>query len=302
MSGKRKSLGRGLDALLGASELREVLVDSPKAYDGNVAPSQPMPGGMGAFAHLPVEYLSKGRYQPRREFDPEALEELAESIRKQGLLQPIVVRHTGEESYEIIAGERRWRACLLAGLPEIPVVIKTVDDETALALALIENIQREDLNAMEEAQALVRLQEEFQLSQQQVADAVGKSRTTVANLMRLTRLAPEVQTLLSRGDIDMGHARALLALETPLQAETARRVVDSSLNVRQTEKLVRSLLKPPVLNKKPEQLDPDVARLEEELSQRLGAPVKIQHSGKGGKLVVRYSSVDELDGILAHLK
>ncbi len=302
MSGKRKSLGRGLDALLGASELREVLVDSPKVYDGNVVPSQPMPGGMGAFAYLPIEFLSKGRYQPRREFDPEALDELAESIKKQGLLQPVVVRHTGEESYEIIAGERRWRACLLAGLPEIPVIVKAVDDETALALALIENIQREDLNAMEEAQALVRLQEEFQLSQQQVADAVGKSRTAVANLMRLIRLAPEVQTLLSRGDIDMGHARALLALETHLQAETARRVVDSSLNVRQSEKMVRSLLKPPVPNKKPKLLDPDIARLEEDLSQRLGAPVRIQHAGKGGKLVVRYSSVDELDGILAHIK
>lgn len=298
MAGKRKGLGRGLDALLGSSDLTEATASDEAAGEKLMKSA---PSGTG-ITQLPVEFLSRGQYQPRREFDPETLDELAESIQRQGLMQPIVVRELGPERYEIIAGERRWRACQLAGLSDIPVIIKQVDDETALALALIENIQREDLNAMEEGQALLRLQTEFQLNQQQVADAVGKSRAAVANLMRLTKLAPEVQTLLSRGDIDMGHARALLALDTSAQGDVARKVVDASLNVRQTEKLVRSLQQPRPATSAPAQKDPNIRRLEEELSQQLAAPVSIQHKGKAGKVEIRYTSLDVLEGILQRLK
>ncbi|MEH6639853.1 MAG: ParB/RepB/Spo0J family partition protein [Porticoccaceae bacterium] len=305
MATKRKGLGRGLDALLGTAGLQEA-AENPATNDTesgaeNRAVSAISRLPSAGLAQLPVEFLSRGQYQPRREFDPETLEELAESIKKQGLMQPVVVRELGPERYEIIAGERRWRACQLAGLAEISVVIKQVDDQTALALALIENIQREDLNAMEEGQALLRLQSEFELSQQQVADAVGKSRAAVANLMRLTKLAPEVQTMLSRGDIDMGHARALLALDLLAQVDTARRVVDASLNVRQTEKLVQSLQASPKNSKQAPRIDPDIRRLEDDLSARLGAPVKVQHAGKGGKLIIRYTSVDVLEGILEKL-
>ena len=317
MARKRKGLGRGLDALLGTAGLeaaeQQGVAENPSS--AAAAPANPVNKDTASaaenaisrlpsagLAQLPVEFLSRGQYQPRREFDPETLEELAESIKKQGLMQPVVVRELGPERYEIIAGERRWRACQLAGLAEISVVIKQVDDQTALALALIENIQREDLNAMEEGQALLRLQTEFELSQQQVADAVGKSRAAVANLMRLTKLAPEVQTMLSRGDIDMGHARALLALDLSAQVDTARRVVDASLNVRQTEKLVQSLQASPKKTRPAPQTDPDIRRLEEDLSARLGAPVKVKHAGKGGKLVIHYTSVDVLEGILEKLR
>lgn len=298
MASKRKSLGKGLDALLGAVNLAET-VESDTLSPENQAETTSTDKSM---TKLPVEFLTRGQYQPRREFDPEALEELAESIKNQGLLQPIVVRELGSERYEIIAGERRWRACQLAGLADIPVIIKAVDDETALALALIENIQREDLNAIEEGQALLRLQNEFQLSQQEVADSVGKSRSAVANLMRLTRLHPEVQTLLSRGDIDMGHARALLALEPLAQKELARKIVDASLNVRQTEKLVGNLVKPKTRSKSSAVKDPNISRLEEDLSQQLAAPVSIHHKGKGGKLEIRYTNLDVLEGILQRLK
>lgn len=314
MARKRKGLGRGLDALLGTVGLeaaeQQDATENPSSAAAAPANKDTASAAENAIsrlpsaglAQLPVEFLSRGQYQPRREFDPETLEELAESIKKQGLMQPVVVRELGPERYEIIAGERRWRACQLAGLAEIPVVIKQVDDQTALALALIENIQREDLNAMEEGQALLRLQSEFELSQQQVADAVGKSRAAVANLMRLTKLAPEVQTMLSRGDIDMGHARALLALDLLAQVDTARRVVDASLNVRQTEKLVQSLQASPKKTRRAPQADPDIRRLEEDLSARLGAPVKVKHAGKGGKLVIHYTSVDVLEGILEKLR
>ena len=304
MASKRK-LGRGLDALLGSRGLQEAGQDLEESTgseaSGTITEAAISRLPSDGLMQLPVEFLSRGQYQPRRAFDPDALEELAESIKNQGLMQPIVVRQLGAERYEIIAGERRWRACQLAGMAEVSVVVKQADDETALALALIENIQREDLNAMEEGQALLRLQTEFELSQQQVADAVGKSRAAVANLMRLSKLVPEVQTLLSRGDIDMGHARALLALETHAQAQAARRVVDGSLNVRQTEKLVRTLLEPEK-RKTPSTIDPNIRSLEDELSAALAAPVKVHHGSKGGKLEVRYSSVDELEGILEKLK
>ena len=251
---------------------------------------------------LPLSQLTRGKYQPRRDIQPEALEELADSIRAQGVMQPIVVRPVGEARYEIIAGERRWRAAQLAELATIPAVIREVTDEVALALALIENIQRENLNPVEEALALKRLLDEFELTQQQVADAVGKSRAQVANLLRLLALDPEVQTLLERGDLDMGHARALLALPGSRQRRTAQEVVDKDLTVRATEALVKRLMQG---KDKPGEAarSPDVARLEARLGELLGATVKIHHGRSGkGRVTIRYSSLDELDGILEHIR
>lgn len=287
---KRKGLGRGLDALLGTGE-----EDSEEEI---VAISE------GALKELPVEFMKRGKYQPRRDMHPEALEDLANSIRAQGVMQPIVVRPIGVDSYEIIAGERRWRATQQAGLETIPVIIKDVPDESAIAMALIENIQREDLNAIEEAQALMRLQQEFELTQQQVADAVGKSRTTITNLMRLMSLEQEVQTLLEHGDLEMGHARALLGLEGPQQLEAARTTVAKGMTVRQTEALVRRLLQQQTADPVEERrLDPDIKRLQDKLSDQVGAPVSIQHNAKGkGRLILKYNSLDELEGILDHIK
>lgn len=289
---KRKGLGRGLDALLGmGDETDKVEERTPVQRDTLNA--------------LPIEFMSRGKYQPRRDMHPEALEDLANSIRAQGVMQPIVVRPIGIDSYEIIAGERRWRAAQLAGLETIPALIRDVPDESAIAMALIENIQREDLNAIEEAQALVRLQQEFGLTQQQVADAVGKPRSTVTNLMRLMTLEQEVQKLLEHGDLEMGHARALLGLEGHRQTEAARTTVVKGMTVRQTEALVRRLQQQ---QEKPEQamahrVDPDTRRLQDELSDQVGVPVLIQHNAKGkGKLVLKYNSLDELEGILSHIK
>ncbi|MBI2782921.1 MAG: ParB/RepB/Spo0J family partition protein [Gammaproteobacteria bacterium] len=290
MSGGRKGLGRGLEALLG-SGAKDV---------GTVTASVSAPET--EYRTLPIDRLRRGRYQPRRDMDPEALEQLAESIRHQGLMQPLVVRRLEGEDYEIIAGERRWRAAQMAGFHEVPVLLKVVDDETALALALIENIQREDLNAMEEAIALVRLQDEFGLNQQQVATAVGKSRAAVANLMRLVKLAPEVQELLARGDLEMGHARALLSLAQSDQLVAARRVVAGGLTVRQTEALARKWQAPETTSA-PARQDPDIARLEEDLSNRLGAAVDLRHGSSGsGRLVIHYTSLDVLDGIIARIR
>ncbi len=290
MSGGRKGLGRGLEALLG-SGAKDV---------GTVTASVSAPET--EYRTLPIDRLRRGRYQPRRDMDPEALEQLAESIRHQGLMQPLVVRRLEGDDYEIIAGERRWRAAQMAGLHEVPVLLKVVDDETALALALIENIQREDLNAMEEAIALVRLQDEFGLNQQQVAIAVGKSRAAVANLMRLVKLVPEVQELLARGDLEMGHARALLALPPADQLVAARRVVAGGLTVRQTEALARKWQAPETTSA-PVRQDPDIARLEEDLSNRLGAAVDLRHgNGGGGRLVIHYTSLEVLEGILERIR
>lgn len=240
---------------------------------------------------------------------PEALEELANSIRAQGVMQPIVVRpigtSDGETLYEIIAGERRWRATQQAGLDSIPVIIRDVPDEAAIAMALIENIQREDLNAMEEAMALQRLKEEFELTHQEVADAVGKSRVTVTNLLRLTTLHPDVQKMLERGDLEMGHARALLSLPDAEQKAAAKEVVAKGISVRQTEALVRRLLqqKEAVQTKTESRIDPDIRHLQETLSEKIGVPVVLQHGAKGkGKLILSYNSLDELDGILSHIK
>jgi ParB family chromosome partitioning protein len=247
--------------------------------------------------------MQRGRYQPRRDMQPEALEELANSIRSQGIMQPIVVRPIDGGRYEIIAGERRWRACQLAGLDTVPALIREVPDESAAAMALIENLQREDLNPMEEALAMVRLQKEFELTHAEIAQLVGKSRTTITNLLRLTGLREEVQTLLENGDIEMGHGRALLGLAQEEQSAAASTVVSRGLSVRQTEALVRRLVEEKTSSKPQKSLDPDIKQLQESLSERLGSPVAIQHGAKGrGTLSIKYSSLDELDGILNHIK
>tara|TARA_B110000444_G_scaffold150378_1_gene140694 strand:- start:88 stop:957 length:870 start_codon:yes stop_codon:yes gene_type:complete len=287
--GKRKGLGRGLEALLAAGQ-------GGYLKPGVEQTSEEM------LQIVPVESLIRGKYQPRRDMLPETLEELANSIRAHGIMQPLVVRKLGHEKYEIIAGERRWRAAQLAGLEAVPVLIKNVSDDAALAMSLIENIQREDLNSIEEAQALCRLQQEFELTQQQVADAVSKSRSTVTNLMRLMSLEAEVRKLLEHGDLEMGHARALLSLSSKVQLDAARAVVAKNMSVRQTESYVRDLLQGKKASITHEQLSPDVKRLEEKLSDQLGAVVAIQHNAKGkGKLVLKYNSLDELDGILEHI-
>ncbi|SFQ43564.1 chromosome partitioning protein, ParB family [Geopseudomonas sagittaria] len=289
MAVKKRGLGRGLDALLGGTSVSALQEQAAKVDRQELQ-------------QLPLDLLQRGKYQPRRDMNPQALEELAQSIRRQGLMQPIVVRPIDGERYEIIAGERRWRASQLAGLERIPALVREVSDEAAIAMALIENIQREDLNPIEEAVALQRLQQDFQLTQQQVADAVGKSRVTIANLLRLIALPDEVKTLLAHGDLEMGHARALLGLPAAQQVEGARHVVARGLTVRQTEALVRQWL-----SGKPEAVavkaDPDIARLEQRLAERLGAAVQIRHGDKGkGQLVIRYSSLDELQGVLAHIR
>jgi ParB family chromosome partitioning protein len=286
---KKRGLGStGLGALLKGSD-----VDLSKD-----------PVADGDLKQLPVEFLKRGKYQPRRDMDPDALEELAESIRQQGIMQPIVVRSIGEDSYEIIAGERRWRAAQIADLDKVPAIIRDVEDDAAVAMALIENIQRENLNAMEEATALQRLQDEFELTQGEVAEAVGKSRSTVTNLLRLINLTDEVKLMLEHGDLEMGHGRAMLSLDQERQIQVARQVESKSLSVRQTEALVRRLLEEkPAKKVEKSKPDADILRLQEDLSEKVGAEVSVQHSGKGkGKLVIKYNSLDELDGILTHIK
>ncbi|WP_415845957.1 ParB/RepB/Spo0J family partition protein [Stutzerimonas zhaodongensis] len=290
MATKKRGLGRGLDALLGGA---------------NVATTQESTAQLDErdLQQLPLDVIQRGKYQPRRDIDPVTLEELAHSIRSQGVMQPIVVRSIGSGRYEIIAGERRWRASQQAGLDKIPALVRDVSDEAAIAMALIENIQREDLNPIEEAVALQRLQQEFQLTQQQVADAVGKSRVTISNLLRLIALPEEIKTLLSHGDLEMGHARALLGLPADQQVEGARHVVARGLTVRQTEALVRQWLNSSERTKEQPKSDPDIVRLEQRLAERLGSPVQIKHGEKGkGQLVIRYNSLDELQGVLAHIR
>ena len=299
MSAKKKGLGRGLDALLGSAAIPKKEVPTDPTQTVPVTQADNLDGEL---RHLPIEFLERGRYQPRRDMDPQALEDLAASIKAQGVMQPIVVRPIGQKKYEIIAGERRWRASQLAGLDKVPCVIRDVPDEAAIAMALIENIQREDLNPIEEAAALQRLQDEFELTHQQVADAVGKSRTTVTNLLRLMSLSAEARKLVEHGDLEMGHARAILTLEVPKQTEAARQIVAKGLSVRQTEALVRRLQQEKI-NSDDVRIDPDIKVLQDDLSDKLGAPVLIQHSAKGkGRLVISYTSLDELDGILAHIK
>ena len=298
MAAKKKGLGRGLDALLGSASIPQKEVPT----DASQPVTIPREDIDGELKHIPIEFLQRGRYQPRRDMDPQALEELANSIKAQGVMQPIVVRPMGSNQYEIIAGERRWRASQLAGLEKVPCVVRSVTDEAAIAMALIENIQREDLNPIEEASALQRFQDEFELTHQQVADAVGKSRTTVTNLLRLMNLTPDARKLVEHGDLEMGHARAILPLDSASQTEAARVVVAKGLSVRQTEALVRRMQQMKLATGD-QRVDPDIKLLQDNLSDKIGAPVMIQHGAKGkGRLVIRYSSLDELDGILDHIK
>jgi len=295
---KKRGLGRGLDALLGGAQSEQPAQENEAL--------EPVAQGT-SINTLPVDRIQRGRFQPRRIFDEDKLRELADSIAAQGMVQPIVVRLVGDDKYEIVAGERRWRAAQLAGLDDVPVVVKQVDDQAAMAMALIENIQRDDLNPLEEATALHRLLEEFGLTHQQVAQAVGKSRTTVTNLIRLLDLDPSVKKLLEEGALEMGHARALLALkEGGQQARAAAEVARKGLSVRETEALVRRLSAPP----KPEPSsthttgeDPDIRRLLDDLTDRLGARVALkQGTGGKGRLEISYNSLDELEGILSHIK
>jgi len=295
MAAKKRGLGRGLDALLGGTSISE---DKREKSSGNPAQN---------INTLPLDVIERGRYQPRRDFNPESMQELADSIAAQGVVQPIVVRPIEQEGrYEIIAGERRWRASQQAGLDEIPVVIRDVPDQTAMAMGLIENIQRDDLNPLEEAQALHRLLNEFELTHQKIAQAVGKSRTTVTNLLRLLDLNSDVKEYIDNRKLEMGHARALLGLKDQAQSDAARQVVNLGLSVRETEKLVRRQLgegkeKAPAKSTPAE--DPNVRRLQTDLSDKLGARVVIQQAGSGkGKLVIAYNSLDELEGILEHFQ
>jgi len=309
MSTKKRGLGRGLDALLGGNAAKAP-EQAPKPVDqpSDLPAVQPRSGEAVASEHnvlrnLPVEFIQPGKYQPRQDMRPESLEELANSIRAQGVMQPIVVRPISSSKYEIVAGERRWRASQMAGLDTIPVIIKQVPDEAAVAMALIENIQRENLNPIEEAMALQRLIDEFDLTQQEVADAVGKSRTTVTNLLRLMSLTPDVMKSLEHGDLEMGHARALLSLSNEKQVEAAKQVVGKDLSVRQTEALVRRMLAEKTKISPADRIDPDIRHLQDNLAEKLGTQVMIQHTAKGkGKLILKYNSQDQLDGILDHIK
>lgn len=283
---RKRGLGRGLDALLG------------EVSDSGSRPAQEL------MPELALESIQRGRHQPRMEMREEALQELTNSIKAQGVMQPIVVRRAATQGpnprYEIIAGERRWRAAQRAGLTTIPAIVREASDEVAVALGLVENIQREDLNPIEEGAALQRLQDEFHLTQQQVADAVGKSRVAVTNLLRLLNLSPEARSLLERGELEMGHARALLGLDADRQYDAAKQVVRQGLSVRQTEAMVRRMQRPETRALRRE--DPDTRRLERELAEKLGAEVQIRHTAKGkGRMVIRYASLEELDGILRRI-
>lgn len=295
MTAKKKRLGRGLDALLSKP------ASKPAAAEA---------GGQDVLRQIPVELLQRGQYQPRIDMRQDSLEDLANSIRAQGVVQPIVARRlrkTGDvQRYEIVAGERRWRAAQLAGLAEIPAVIREVPDESAIAMALIENIQRENLNPLEEARALDRLIREFDLTHAEAAEAVGRSRAAVSNLLRLLDLSDKVKPLLEGRQIEMGHARALLAISDAIQQfDAARQIVKKGLSVRETEKLVKHMQGGGTSKavKRAAPVDGDVRRLEIEVSEKLGAKVRVAHSKKGaGKLIISYNSLDELDGILKHIR
>lgn len=276
----KRGLGRGLDALL-----------------GDISPKEPV----NPSHTLPIEFLQRGKFQPRKDMNPDRLQELADSIKAQGVIQPIVVRKIGEDKFEIVAGERRWRASQLAGLQAVPVVVRDIDDRTTMAIALIENIQRQDLNPLEEAEALKRLLDEFAMTHQQVADSVGKSRATVTNLLRLMDLHSEVKKLLVSGQLEMGHARALLSLDASKQIAAAQKIAREGLTVRAAENLVKDLQSEPKRLKNKE-VDSDTLRLQNELTAKLGAKVQIDHKNNGaGKLIINYRSLEELDGILEQI-
>jgi ParB family chromosome partitioning protein len=327
MAIKKKGLGKGLDILLGdaftaaekqqpvvnshpAASATESLVGDLQTIDAVRSPRDnaiPATTSKEQLLQLPIEQCQRGRYQPRRAIDTESLEELASSIKAQGVMQPIIVRRLqaaqqDQPHYEIIAGERRWRASQLAGLTVVPAILKNVNDEAASAMALIENLQRDDLNPMDEAYALSRLQQEFEFTHQQIADKVGKSRTAVSNALRLISLHKDVRTLLENGDIEMGHARALLALPESQQASAAREVVNRSLSVRQTEALTKNWPPKNKAEKVVEAVDANIRQLETNLADKLGVPVALKHKPSGaGQLTLKYNSLDELDGIIEHL-
>ena len=286
MAVKKKGLGRGLTALLGNSDVESMIE----------------PASADELRHIDVDLIERGPWQPREHFDEEALQELADSISAQGVVQPIVVRQKADGRFEIVAGERRWRASQKAGQSKIPVVVKTFDDQTAAAVSLIENIQRENLNPLEESTALKRLVDEFDMTHQQVADTVARSRASVSNLLRLQDLNPDVKMLLAMRDIEMGHARALLAIDGMEQSSIAKDVARKGLSVRETEALIRKI-SAPVKPTKVSRKDPDIIKLEDRLTERLGAPVVIKQKAKGkGSLEISYSSLDVLDGILSKIE
>ncbi|MES2664442.1 MAG: ParB/RepB/Spo0J family partition protein [Pseudomonadota bacterium] len=329
MATKKRGLGKGLDALMGTNPLEQIdSIESMMELDKNSATAasnqvlsastatRRPPGTLDPesrqearkvfeILHLPVEFLQRGMYQPRQEIREEALQELAQSIKQHGIMQPLVVRPTAEQNhYEIIAGERRWRAAQLAGLHSVPCVVRQVADQVALALSLIENVQREDLTPLEEAISLERLQTEFSFTHQQIAETVGRSRTAVTNLLRLLGLNEDVKKMMSQRVLEMGHARALLPLPSRAQVEIAQQVIDRGLSVRQTESLVKRVLAGTDIRQPTEaKRDADILELQNRLSDRVGAPVLIQHRNSGqGRLIIRYHSLDELDGILSHIR
>jgi len=289
MAQKKNPLGRNLSSMLSKATLQHA-----------VEKTQAESSGRDSLKELPLDVISPGPFQPRSIFDADRLQELADSIRHQGVIQPVVVRVSGDKQYELIAGERRWRAAQMAGIERIPAIVRDVPDEIVIAMALVENIQRENLNPIEEATALRRLVDEFQMTHQEAGDAVGRSRSAVSNLLRLLELSAEVRELVDARHLEMGHARALLTLEPSLQAQAAREVISKELSVRQTEELVRRLKNPPV--RKSVRLDPDVQHLQDRLSEKLCATVKLQYNARGkGKMVIAYNSADELEGILEQM-
>lgn len=293
---KQRGLGRDLESLLGKRNYSTSTTDS--SAENNAKTNN------DGLRQMPIDLLQSGRYQPRQSMQQEGLEELANSIKAQGIIQPIVVRSVGNKQYEIVAGERRWRAAQLAGLEQVPVIVRNIGDKTAGVMALIENVQREDLNPMEQAVAYHRLTEEFGLTHQQVADFVGKSRVAISNLLRLINLNPDVKLLVENGGLEMGHARALLALSGSEQSDVARSIITKKLNVRETESLIRRLQRDKQTSSPANKsMDADTRRLQDDLSEKLGAKVAIQHSAKGkGKLVISYSNLEELEGILSHIQ
>jgi len=289
MATKKNPLGRNLSSMLSQSALQHAAENVGSELSGR-----------DSLRSLPLDLISPGPFQPRSIFDADRLQELADSIRQQGVIQPVVVRVRGNNNYELIAGERRWRAAQIAGIEKIPAIVREVPDEIAIAMALVENIQRENLNPIEEATALRRLVDEFQMTHQEAGDAVGRSRSAVSNLLRLLELSQEVRELVDARHLEMGHARALLTLEPSMQAQAAREVVSKDLSVRETEQLVRRLKNPPVV--KTRVIDPDIQQLQDKLAEKLCARVKLTYNARGkGKLVIAYNSADELDGILQQL-
>jgi len=312
---RKRGLGKGISALIGGDMPSGVMNANPVSIalsegSANESKDQPAPviaAPNNEFKRIPVEMLQPGMYQPRRNIQSEALEELAQSIRSQGLMQPLVVRPLAEGKFEIIAGERRWRASQLASLEKVPCIVREVSDEAALALSIIENIQREDLTPIEQAIGLQRLKTEFDLTHKQIAESVGRSRAAVTNLLRLLSLHESVKQMLETSELEMGHARCLLSLEPADQVMLAKQIAEKQLSVRQTENLVRRFVQLQELEESPENnasdTDPDILQLQSSLSGRVGAAVKIHHAASGkGRLVIKYTSVDELEGILAHIR